>query len=93
MRLKLAPETVQAIEICATASGLSAGAWLDFTIKNSALGGQLLLDRRERDLTIREARCLVETVTSLTHAKTIDDIIASAAKSVREQPSSSTAHP
>jgi hypothetical protein len=71
MRLKLAPETIQAIEICATASGLSAGAWLDFTIRDLAMGGQLLLDRKEKNLTIKEVRCLVETVTSLTHAKSV----------------------
>jgi hypothetical protein len=94
MRLKLAPETVQAIEICATASGLSAGAWLDFTIRDFAMGGQLLLDRKEKNLTIKEVRCLVDTFTSLAHAQTIDDIIASAAKSVRrQQPSSSTSNP
>jgi hypothetical protein len=59
------------------------------------MNGQLLAARRERDLAIREARCLVDLATSLTHAQTIDDIITSAAKSVRskEQPSSSTAPP
>jgi hypothetical protein len=85
LRLRLAPETIAIMERHASAAGLGLGAWLDFTIANLASNGQLLASRKERDLTIREARHLVDLATSLTHAKTIDDIIASAAKSVRSQ--------
>jgi hypothetical protein len=85
MRLKLAPQTVETIQRCAAASGLGVGQWVDFLIADYGSDGQLLASRKERDLTIREARCLVDLATSLTHAKTIDDIIASAAKSVRSQ--------
>jgi hypothetical protein len=93
-RLNLAPETVETIQRCAAASGLGVGQWVDFLIADYGSDGQLLADRRERDLTIREARCLVDLATSLTHAKNVDDIIASAAKSVRsQQPSSSPSNP
>jgi hypothetical protein len=86
LRLNLAPETIAIMERYATAAGLGLGPWLDFTIANLESKGQLLVDRKEKDLAIREARCLVDLATSLVHAKTVDDIIASAAKSVREQP-------
>jgi hypothetical protein len=85
LRLNLAPETIAIMERHATAAGLGLGPWLDFTIANLASNGQLLAARRERDLAIREARCLVDLATSLIHAKTVDDIIASAAKSIGNQ--------
>jgi hypothetical protein len=85
LRLNLDPKTVAAMERCATAAGLRIGPWVDFIVADLESKGQLLVDRKEKDLIIREARHLVDLATSLTHAKTIDDIIASAAKSVRSQ--------
>jgi hypothetical protein len=93
MRFKLAPETVQAIAICSEAAGLGVGPWLDFTIKNLAMDGQLLLDRRERDLTIREVRLITDMVLGIGRAQTIDTLIASAAKSVRVKQGNSESPP
>jgi hypothetical protein len=82
LRISLAPETVEIMQRCAAASGIGVGQWVDFLIADYGSDGQLLAARRERDLAIREARCLVDAFTSLAHAQTIDDIIASVAKTV-----------
>jgi hypothetical protein len=95
MRFNLCPQTVETILLCSKAAGLSPGAWLDFVIRDLALGGNLLIEKRERDLTIREVRLITEMALGIGRAKTIDDLIASAAQSVREQkpPSSPTPDP
>jgi hypothetical protein len=85
LRLNLDPKTVAAMERCATAAGLRIGPWVDFIVADLESKGQLLVDRKEKDLTIREARYLVDLATSLIHAQTIDGIIAGVAKSVRSQ--------
>jgi hypothetical protein len=83
LRFSLAPETVQAIAICSEAAGMRAGQWLDFTIRDLAMGGQLLIERREKDLTITEVRLVTDLALGIGRAKTIDTLIASAAQSVR----------
>jgi hypothetical protein len=72
------------MEQCAKASGLELGPWLDFTIADLAAGGQLLRQRRERDLRLREMNRFANAIGALMHCQSIEGFLELAKLAARQ---------
>ena len=74
------------MEQCAKASGLELGPWLDFTIADLESKGQLLNERRARDLQLREMARFTTATVALIQASSLEHFLQLAKNAARRQP-------
>jgi hypothetical protein len=68
----------------AAASGLSLGQWLDFTIADLAAGGQLLNERREQNVKLREMHRFANAINTLMRCESVEQFLKVARLAARQ---------
>jgi hypothetical protein len=74
-RFSFLPETLAIIYRCSRNSGKSPGSWMDFVIQDLESKGKLLDELKEKNLTIKEVRTLIEAFELLNNPIAVDTLL------------------